>query len=490
MLVPALAMLAVGLWGLDRGTMWRDESATFQVARRSVPQIWHLLGSVDAVHGLYYLLMHAVLAVRADEIVLRLPSVAAAAATAALVGALGSRLARPRVGLWAGLLYAATPFVSHYAQEGRSYALVAAGAALATWLLTGAVEDGGRVRWAGYGAVVAVTALLHEFAILLLAAHAVTLLVSRVPGRTWRAWGLAAAAACAALVPLAVLSRGQSAQVSWIRTPGPAEAEALLRSFAGPRDLVLAGTLLLIAVALVTPAPRAGRAGRGGHRTRALHLNAVALPLALVPPALLYAAAQYKPLFLDRYLLFCLAGVPLLAAAGADRLLGALPWRRTVALTGVAAVAVAFLWQLPQQERERLPTSRGDSLAPVAALAGRLARPGDAVLFLPLHERRVALAYPQDFTGLHDLALKRSPAASGTLFGEEVSSTVDLHARLARLPAGTRIWAVADTSSVGTPWFRAQRAESTKVAELGELCREESSVFVRGGAVTLYIRRG
>ncbi|MEU5419883.1 hypothetical protein AB0G46_11580, partial [Streptomyces sp. NPDC020667] len=82
-------MLGVGLWGLDRGTMWRDESATFQVSRRSVPQIWHLLGSVDAVHGLYYLLMHWVLAVRADEIALRLPSVAASAATAALVGALG-----------------------------------------------------------------------------------------------------------------------------------------------------------------------------------------------------------------------------------------------------------------------------------------------------------------------------------------------------------------------------------------------------------------
>ncbi|MGW1073201.1 glycosyltransferase family 39 protein [Streptomyces sp. NPDC002537] len=476
--LPAALMLGIGLWGLDRGTMWRDESATFQVARRSLPEMWRLLGSIDAVHGLYYLLMHAVLAVRADEIALRLPSVAAAAATAGLVGAIGSRLARPRVGLWAGLLYATTPFVSHYAQEGRSYALVAAGAALATWLLVRAVEDGGRGRWAGYGAAVAVTALLHEFAILLLAAHVLTLLVSRTPARTWRAWGAAAAAACAALAPLAVVSHGQSAQVSWIRTPGPAEAEALLRAFAGPRDLALAGTLLLIAVALAAPAPRSGR----------LHLNAVALPLAVVPPVLLYAAAQYQPLFLDRYLLFCLAGVPLLAAAGADRLLGLLPWRRAVALAGVLAVAAAFLWQLPQQERERLPTSRGDSLAPVATLAGRLARPGDAVLFLPLYERRVALAYPRDFTGLHDLTLKRSPAASGTLFGEEVT-VGELRARLARLPAAARVWVVADTNTVGTRWFRGQRAEFAKTVELDRLYREESSVFVRGGSVTRYVRR-
>ncbi|MBU3871258.1 glycosyltransferase family 39 protein, partial [Streptomyces sp. 4503] len=131
-------MLALGLWGLDRGTMWRDESATYQMARRSLPQIRDVLGTVDAVHGLYYLLMHPLLALHPSEVTMRLPSVLAAVAATALVAALGCRLARPRVGLWAGLLYATTPVVTHYAQEGRSYALVAAGAAWATYLLVSA----------------------------------------------------------------------------------------------------------------------------------------------------------------------------------------------------------------------------------------------------------------------------------------------------------------------------------------------------------------
>lgn len=102
-------MIALGLWGLDRGGMWGDEGVTFLVGRRTAPQIWRLLHGVDAVHGLYYLLMHAVLAVHPGEVALRLPSVCGAAATAGLVAALGVRLARPRVGLWAGLLYAITP---------------------------------------------------------------------------------------------------------------------------------------------------------------------------------------------------------------------------------------------------------------------------------------------------------------------------------------------------------------------------------------------
>ncbi|WP_367140168.1 MULTISPECIES: glycosyltransferase family 39 protein [Streptomyces] len=503
--VPAAVMLVLGLWGLDRGTMWRDESATFQVARRSLPEMWHVLGTIDAVHGLYYLLMHAVLAVRPDEIVLRLPSVAASAATAALVGALGCRLARPRVGLWAGLLYAVTPFVSHYAQEGRSYALVATGAALGTWLLVRAAEHGSYGRWAGYGAVMAGTALLHEFAVLLLAAHAVTLLLSRAPWRTRRRWGCAAAAACLLLIPLVIVSRGQSAQVSWIRTPGLPEAEALVKAFAGPERPVLGAVLALAAVAVLAPVRglrgavsglRGTRPGLRGAapssspRGAALGLTAVALPWAVVPPVLLYAAAQYQPLFLDRYLLFCLAGVPLLAAAGAERILGLVPWRRTVTALGAAAVLAAFAVQLPLHERERLPTSRGDALAPVAAAAGRLARPGDAVLFLPQYERRVALAYPRDFTGLYDLTLKRSPAASGTLFGTEVGAG-ELRERLARLPSGSRVWVVGDTNTVGTRWFRGQRAEAAKADALAEFCREEreAAVFVRGGMVSSYVRR-
>ncbi|MFI9206341.1 glycosyltransferase family 39 protein [Streptomyces sp. NPDC053048] len=493
--VPAAVMLVLGLWGLDRGTMWRDEGATFQVARRSLPEMGRLLGEVDAVHGLYYALMHPVLALSADEITLRLPSVLAAAATAALVAAIGCRLARPRVGLWAGLLYAVTPFVGHYAQEGRSYALVAAGAALATWLLIRAVEasrptgvaeeteaaaavTGPYRRWVAYGAVVAVTALLHEFAILLLAAHAVTLLVSRVGRRVWRGWGAAAVAACGLLAPLVVLSRRQSEQVSWIRTPGYEQAKALLYAFAGPGELVLTVTLLLTAVALLRPLPRTGP----------LRLSALALPLALVPPVLLYVASQRQPLFLDRYLLFCLAGVPLLAAAGAERLLGSLPWRRVVTAAGAVAVAAAFVWQFPFHERERLAGSRGDEPARVAAVVGRLARPGDAVLFLPLHERRISLNYPRDFAGLRDLTLGRSPAASGTLFGEEVGAA-ELRDRLLRLPARQRVWVVADTTTVGTPWFRARRAETAKTAVLGALYREESTVFVRGGAVSLHVRR-
>src|ERR1700712_4723000 len=73
---PAALALLLGLWGIRReDSMWRDEAATWQVAHRTVPEIWHMLDRIDVVHGLYYLFMHGVFTVFGDNLVtLRMPS--------------------------------------------------------------------------------------------------------------------------------------------------------------------------------------------------------------------------------------------------------------------------------------------------------------------------------------------------------------------------------------------------------------------------------
>lgn len=99
--VAALWTLALGLWGLSRQhSVWRDEAATWLVAVRPAGEIRHLLTHVDAVHGLYYLLMHGLFGWFGPSITtLRLPSVLATAVAAACVAVIGRRLAGP----WAAL---------------------------------------------------------------------------------------------------------------------------------------------------------------------------------------------------------------------------------------------------------------------------------------------------------------------------------------------------------------------------------------------------
>ncbi|MEU1532714.1 hypothetical protein [Streptomyces fagopyri] len=495
-LLPVLVMLALGLWGLDRGGMWRDEAATFQVARRSVPQIWHLLHHVDAVHGLYYLFMHAVLASDPGEVALRLPSVCGAAAAAGLVAALGVRLCRPRVGLWAGLLYAVTPMAGHFAQEGRSYALVAAGAAGATLLLVRGVRSagagGGAGVWWAYGATVAVTCLLHEFAVLLLLAHATTLAAARMPRRVWRCWGRAAGGAVLALSPLVLVSHGQSGQVAWLTQPDWASVDRLLRAFAGPTQPVFVPYLFLVALGLLRPVPR-------GEVT----LAAVAAPLMVLPPAVLITVSRFWPLYDERYVLYALAGAPLLAAAGTDRLAraAARPWERwtgarspwtawtrarvpVAALAGVLAVTLALTAQFPLLCQDRTPGRRPDNLAAVSAAVGRELRPGDPVLFLPSLARRSALAYPEGFRGARDIALRTSATASGTLYGEE-EGPAGLRRRLAGID---HVWVVAAPFALRPGWHPRTPSERVKLAVISEEFTLREQLARQGITLRLYVR--
>ncbi|MFF7351921.1 MULTISPECIES: glycosyltransferase family 39 protein [Streptomyces] len=490
-------MSAVGLWGLDRGGMWRDEAVSFQVGRRTVPQIWRLLHDVDAVHGLYYLLVHAVLAVHPGEVLLRLPSVCAAAATAALVAALGTRLARPRVGLWAGLLYAVAPMAGHYSQEGRSYALVAAGATGATLLLVRAVQGG---SWWAYGAVLGLTCWLHEFAVLLLCAHAGSLALARAGARVWRGWGCAAGGILLALLPMVVVSRGQAAQVAWLRRPTAASGQALLRGFLGPADSVY-WVCLGLALAGV-----AGLVGRRGDIT----LPGVALPLTVVPPTVLMLASQVSPLYVDRYVLYALGGAPLLVAAGAERVAGTVAGtvgrlharaRRTgrpplpeepsaprspmVALGGVLGVCLVFLLQFPLLRADRDPATRPDDLGAVSRVVAREVRPGDPVVFLPVSVRNVALAYPGAFRGTRDVALVRGAAESGTLYGREAGAR-EVRRRLARLG---RVWIVADRDLLAGRWSPRNPVERTELAVLRRDFTEREDIPRGRTAVRLYVRK-
>ncbi|AVH61402.1 hypothetical protein C4B68_24630 [Streptomyces dengpaensis] len=477
-------MLVLGLWGLDRGGMWRDEAVTFQVARRTVPQIWQLLHSVDAVHGLYYLLMHPVLALAPypGEVALRLPSVCAAAATTGFVAALGIRLSRPRVGLWAGLLYAVTPMAGHFAQEGRSYALVAAGAAASTWLLVRALRSGRSGVWWVYGAVVAVTCLLHELAVLVLLAHAMTLALARVPARVWRRWGCAAGAAVLILAPLILVSQGQSAQVAWLTHPGLGSVRRLLGAFTGPAWLVIVPYVVLIALALRPPRVRRGEPS----------LPAVALPLMVVPPAALMAVSRFWPLYDDRYVLYALAGAPLLAAAGGERLVSLVsrlpfspPGGRHVTLTGALAVALAFAVQLPHLRQDRKADHRADNLAAVSATVRRELSPGDKVLFLPSIVRRSALAYPKGFRGVRDIALRVPAPTSGTLYGEE-TGPAELRRRLARLD---RVWVVAEPFAMRPAWSPRSPTERVKLAVIEGEFAPRQEVVRKGVTLRLYVRR-
>lgn len=284
------------------------------MARRSWPQLIELLGQVDAVHGLHYLLMYLVGQVAGlDEFTTRAPSAVAAAVAAAGLAWLGRALGGPRPGLVAGLLLAVLPTASRYAQEARSFAFVTAVAVLATGALVKALSHGARGRWvAGYAVLIALLGWFNLLGLLLVAAHAVTVAWLR-PGRRVVVRLLAAqAAGTAAVVPLLLLASAQSSAVgeaapvtagtpfnyfTWLLTPGQDTLPTALK-------LLLSLTALTALVILVA------RRREAPPRTLA-----VGAPWLGVPPLLLMGVSLGHPLFAYRYLLFCLPALALLLAA-------------------------------------------------------------------------------------------------------------------------------------------------------------------------------
>ncbi|CAL9653368.1 glycosyltransferase family 39 protein [Streptomyces sp. enrichment culture] len=454
-LAPAVLTVALGLWGIRRqNTMWGDESVTHQLAHRDLAQIGHTVQHIDLVHGLYYALMHGLFGLFGGGLLtLRLPSVLAMAVAASGVGLLALRLAGPRAGLLAGLVFALLPQVQKYAQEGRSYAMVCALVTWATCALVAGVPRRSRWRWGVYGSTMLLACLLHEFAVLALVAHGVTLVVSRVPRPVLRAWSVAAAGVVAGLLPLAVLSAGQSEQVSWIDGP------------------VRVSYFLVVAVVGVVCArvPL-------GLRGRPVRLSALAVPILVLPGLLLLIASLVKPLFVDRYVVYSNIGVALLLGASLDRFSGLRRSSRHVWIAAVAALAAL----VPPSLSLRTPESRSDNVTAVGAAVREQGRPGDGLLYLTGRHRILTAADPEDTAALTDLALARDPVSSNTLAGVELPAR-DIAARMLRYE---RIVVVRATGAHPLTDPR----EVAKTSTLRRHFREYGTSRVNGARVTVYAR--
>jgi mannosyltransferase len=477
--VPMAAAAVAGGYEIGGPTLWRDEAYTKDAIGRPFGQIFALLGHQDAVHGAYYLLMHAVAGViGTSATALRLPSLAAMVIATGFTAAIARRaaaLARPPAagpaaagspgagpagmsgrldlpaltGLLSGLLFAAAPYMTYYAQMARSYAIETMFAAIATYLLLRAWADGRWRWWLAYAAAVALTGLFNIFGLLILAAHGVTLLASgRIAGIP-RRWLAAAAAAVAVLSPLIAVASRQQRQISWLTRPDYKAIERLLSTTAGSKDLVLPLALLALGGLAAAWLPDGWRP---------LNPAAVALPWLVVPPFLLIAASFVKPVYYVRYVEFCLPALSIVAGAGLAglvRLAAGTPLaRRRPAGPGwawlPAALVIALLAALlagPQQAI-RQSAARPDNLRQASAIVAAQERPGDVVFYVPFTMRVLGTGYPAPFLRLRDLALARSAIASATLTGQEITSPAELKSRFTDV---RRVWVVTGASNYKFP---------------------------------------
>jgi mannosyltransferase len=508
---PVIAVSALmaylGWWGLARGSaMGNDEVVSRFAAFLPLGQLATLLRRVDIVHGLYYLLLHGWMAVGTSPAVLRIPSLIGMVAAAAMMVILARRLTGSGwAGLFSGLIMVVTPSISYYAQTARSYALVFACVLAETLALLSALQAeragaaSGRItrHWLVYGALVALSGYLNEMALLVVPAHAITVLLTRYGRRAVRRWAITSAVACMLAAPVVAISILQRGSADWIGRPDWQQVDFLYQDYFGAQSAVARLLVACAVVAVLPPGPwwrrRRDGAGAGASAKPAspwwsgggVSLSSVAVPLLLIPAALLLLESRaLPPLYQERYVQYGEAGVALLAGAGAYRigrwLAGALRRRELILVPGLAVCLCTLLLQLRVQHDYRTPESRSFNYGGPAFYVGAHARRGDGVLFMSSFYRKAELGYPEQFRDTSDFALAVSPLrAPYQGIDKPVSAILPL------MLAHRRIWVIGDVPSPALP-AGALREESQLL--LQDFTRVETRGY-RGMWLTLWIRR-
>lgn len=337
-LVAAIVVgAALRLTYLGGKSIWLDEAFSIALASTSWPRFAHMIRTQEANMALYYFLLRGWLHLGRDEATVRLLSAVAGILTIPVVYALGSRLFDRRVGLVAASVLAIDPMQLWASQEARGYSLAVFLCTCSTWgfvhLVGGSpvemrrvgsdrpARDAERVPlafwWVLYTFASALGLYAHFYTGFVLLAQWLSLVARPRAGRGEGWWGplLGSAAGVAVLlVPLALFFlRGPHGNIQWlgdaIRTGIPRTIRAVFTvggfiSIIGYWSMIIA---VVIAGAFAVRAAR-GPSDRWG---RLLALLWVATPI-VIP---LVVSILLKPVLDPRYLVVCIPGFALTAAA-------------------------------------------------------------------------------------------------------------------------------------------------------------------------------
>lgn len=400
-----LAAGLVAYVGAGVPSYWGDEAASVLSAQRPWASLTAELSTVDAVHGLYYALLHVWIDLfGSSEWSTRAPSAIGIGFLAAGVVVLGRRWYDARTAILAGVLIPLIPRAGVLAVEARGYALAAAAAVWVTVLFVHIVDRGsGRVIWVLYGAAVAASGTLFLYLLLMPMVHAAWLFTWRAfHGRVARRWIGSMLIAAGLAAPIILAASTQRGQVAFLAHRGYMSPRGWFVTpwFAHPAPAALLLPLLLIGVLVVV------------RRRRSIPGALPTLVWLLAPAAVLVVLDVFvSPTYNPRYLSISLGAVALLISSGAWALVDVAQRLgvRGGALAGASLIAISAVVLVPEFVHQRTPFAKdggADGRAVAAEVAAR-SDPGDTILFgtgtRPSRAPRLIYRlYPEAFAGLED----------------------------------------------------------------------------------------
>ncbi|MEB3981880.1 hypothetical protein OQ968_11445 [Mycobacterium sp. 663a-19] len=442
-LIALMAAVISAAWAC-RPSLWFDEGATISAsASRTLPELWKLLGHIDAVHGLYYLLMHGWFAIfPPTEFWSRVPSALAIGAAAAGVTVFTKQFVPGRAtALCAGAVFAILPRTTWAGMEARPYAFAAAAAVWLTVLFVTAARRNRPRLWSCYALALMLSILLNLNLVLLVLVYAAMLpLLAPANSRKLQViwWAAGSAVAVGVMAPFMVFAHGQVFQVNWIYPVSWHYAfDIVLRQYFDHSVPFAILTGVLVAGALA--ARLTGARGPGGD-ARGLLISCLAW--MVIPTGLIVAySAVGEPVYYPRYLIFTAPAAAVVMAVCIVTI-ARRPWR-------IAGVVLAFaVAALPNYLfTQRWPYAKeGWDYSQVADLIGSHAAPGDCLIadntvpWRPGPIRALLATRPAAFKSVIDV--------ERGVYGPKVGSLWDGHVAVwlttAKINKCSTIWTITD----------------------------------------------
>ena len=448
---------------------WFDETFSVEVARLDWHNFLHLLWWREANMSLYYVLLRIWLHFGQSPFFIRSLSAVIAAATIPAIYWLGNMLYNRRVGLIAAALLAFNGYDIRYAQEARSYSLFVLLATLSSGFLIAYLKEPRRWNRIGYVVCSILAAYAHFYALLLIVAQylAVRLRNKRkgeeqsrpedsdaaLLARAWKMIGIA-------VLPLLIfVAKTGAGPIRWIQRPGIHDLVRFSEDFTNGWPLVYLAACLVM---LFTVRKNLFERGRDWEKWRVQFL----FIWLLFPIVLTVLLSFARPVFLPRYMIFCIPALLLLAAAGLASIRPA--WLSAVLTASVLLLSARFV---PFVYAHDFDDERDGSVAAANLILDQF-QPGDAAVF-HIAEARIPYEFVRSLRPGQSAAHPNGTAAVGPVIvfphhGQSLDYrdfTGKPTAQLLRddLPAHPRVWVMLMNN--GT----AERADPTTVMLTQEL---------------------
>ena len=322
LLLLVAAGLAARLWCLDCKPFWFDEAFSVEVARITWRNFLHLLWWREANMSLYYLLLRFWLHLGHSPFFIRSLSVLISAATLPAIYWLARSLYDRKVALIAAALFAFNAYDIRYAQEARSYALFVLLATCSSGFLVCVLRQPTRPYLRAYVGASILAVYSHFYALLLIVCHWLILRWSRpiqsageFPAvqlkRAWRAIGIA-------VLPLLIfVAKTGAGPIRWIPRLDLHNVLEFFENLSGSDTWHLAALFVVASALGILPA---GQRLRKRNQSWDVWRVQFLLTWLVFPVALTVLLSFARPVFLARYMIFCLPPLLILVAAGLARL--------------------------------------------------------------------------------------------------------------------------------------------------------------------------